>query len=244
MWSCSICTARTTITPMAESAGELKRLMDEGKDASVGVSNFSLAQLQEFAADCPLAAFQPPYNMLQREIEADTLPWCREHDVAVMVYWPLMKGLLAGKLARDHMFPPATAGRSIGCSTATSGRRTTTCSTSSARSPPKPATRSPQLVINWTIHQPGITAALCGAKRPDQIRENAGGMGWRLTPDQLARIDAALKRTRQATNRCGRCEKWMVPGRPFYETLFSDRRFWESIALGSGCKGVATTSPR
>jgi aryl-alcohol dehydrogenase-like predicted oxidoreductase len=47
-------------------------------------------------------------------------------------------------------------------------------------------------VLNWTIHQPGITAALCGAKRADQIRENAGGMGWQLTADDLARIDQAL----------------------------------------------------
>jgi aryl-alcohol dehydrogenase-like predicted oxidoreductase len=48
------------------------------------------------------------------------------------------------------------------------------------------------LVINWTIHQPGVTAALCGAKRPDQIGETAGGSGWRLTAEQLARIDQAL----------------------------------------------------
>jgi aryl-alcohol dehydrogenase-like predicted oxidoreductase len=49
-----------------------------------------------------------------------------------------------------------------------------------------------QLVLNWTIHQPGITAALCGAKRARQIIENAGGMGWQLTPDQAARINSAL----------------------------------------------------
>jgi aryl-alcohol dehydrogenase-like predicted oxidoreductase len=50
------------------------------------------------------------------------------------------------------------------------------------------------LVINWTIHRPGIAAALCGAKRPDQIEENAGGAGWRLSKKELARIDAALAR--------------------------------------------------
>jgi aryl-alcohol dehydrogenase-like predicted oxidoreductase len=51
-----------------------------------------------------------------------------------------------------------------------------------------------QLVINWTIHQPGITAALCGAKRPEQIRETAAAMQWRLTGDELRRIDEALAR--------------------------------------------------
>ena len=57
------------------------------------------------AAVCPIAAYQPPYNMLQRQIEADTLPWCRRRGVAVLVYWPLMKGLLAGKMARDYVLP-------------------------------------------------------------------------------------------------------------------------------------------
>ena len=83
--------------PVAESAGALKDLMDEGKARSIGLSNASLAQLEEFAAVCPLAAFQPHYNMLQREIEADTLPWCREHGVSVMVYWPLDEGPAGGQ---------------------------------------------------------------------------------------------------------------------------------------------------
>jgi aryl-alcohol dehydrogenase-like predicted oxidoreductase len=51
-----------------------------------------------------------------------------------------------------------------------------------------------QLVVNWTIHRPGISGAICGAIRPEQIRDNAGAAGWNLTPDQLAQIDAALAR--------------------------------------------------
>ncbi|HXT57867.1 MAG TPA: aldo/keto reductase, partial [Pirellulales bacterium] len=90
--------------PVAESAGGLRELMDAGKTRSVGVSNATLAELEEFSAVCPLAAFQPHYNMLQREIEIDALPWCQACNVSVMVYWPLMKGLLAGKLPRDHVF--------------------------------------------------------------------------------------------------------------------------------------------
>ena len=90
--------------PVAESAAAFRRLMEEGKTRSVGVSNVTVAQLEEFAAVCPIAAYQPPYNMLQRQIEADTLPWCRARGVAVLVYWPLMKGLLAGKLRRDQGF--------------------------------------------------------------------------------------------------------------------------------------------
>ena len=179
-------------TPLAESAGALKELMDEGKARSIGVSNLSLEQLEQFAAECPVSAYQPRYNMLLRGIERDTLPWCRKRGVSVLVYWPLMKGLLAGKLERNHVFAdgdsrlkyPMFHGDEwlknldlvdrLGEIAAGAGRRVA------------------QLVINWTIRQPGVTSALCGAKRADQIRETAGGAGWELSADQVAQIDQAL----------------------------------------------------
>jgi aryl-alcohol dehydrogenase-like predicted oxidoreductase len=177
--------------PVGKSAAALRKLMEAGKTRSVGVSNVTVAQLEEFAAVCPIAAYQPPYNMLQRQIEADALPWCRAHNVAVLVYWPLMKGLLAGKLRRDQSFAddsrrkyPMFRGKEyqknldlvekLRAIAAESGHTVA------------------QLVVNWTIRQPGITAALCGAKRPEQIRETAGAAGLRLTSDRLARIDQAL----------------------------------------------------
>src|SRR3954468_15906271 len=88
--------------PLADSAAALRKLMDEGKTRSVGISNFNVEQMQEFHAVCPITAVQMPYNMLQRNIEKRTIPWCRERNIAVMIYWPLMKGLLAGKLPREQ----------------------------------------------------------------------------------------------------------------------------------------------
>jgi aryl-alcohol dehydrogenase-like predicted oxidoreductase len=178
--------------PVAESAGALKRLLDEGKTRSVGASNVTLAQLEEFAAECPLSAFQPPYNMLQRQIEADTLPWCIAHNVAVLVYWPLMKGLLSGKISRDQTYGPDDSRRKYPQYQGDEWRKNQDFLDrlrEVARSCGHTVT---ELVINWTIHRPGITAALCGAKRPEQIRESAGAMGWRLRDEQLAAIDAAL----------------------------------------------------
>jgi aryl-alcohol dehydrogenase-like predicted oxidoreductase len=177
--------------PVGESAGALRRLLDEGKTRAVGASNLNLAQLAEFARECPIAAFQPPYNMLQREIEADTLPWCRQRGIAVMVYWPLLKGLLAGKLRRDQSFQrdsrrkyPMFQGDEyqknldlvdrLGAIAASAGRTVA------------------ELVIAWTIRRPGVTSALCGAKRPEQLRETAGAMRWEWTEEQVAAIDAAL----------------------------------------------------
>jgi len=178
--------------PLAESAGELKRLMDQGKTRAVGVSNLNLAQLEEFSAECPLAAFQPPYNMLQRTIEADTLPWCREHGVSVLVYWPLMKGLLAGKLSRDHVFA-ATDGRPKYPMFQGEEWRKNQDFVDRLREIAADAGRTvAQLVINWTINRPGISSALCGAKRPEQIQETAAGADWQLTGEQLSKIETAL----------------------------------------------------
>jgi aryl-alcohol dehydrogenase-like predicted oxidoreductase len=178
--------------PIAESAATIKRFIDEGKVLAAGVSNVDLVQLRAFAAECPVTAFQPPYNMLQRGIEADTLPWCREHGASALIYWPLMKGLLAGKLARDHVFAEGDTRLKYPMFQGDEWRKNQDF-VDVLRGVATAAGRSvAQVVLNWTIHQPGITAALCGAKRPDQIRDNAGAMGWRLSSEQLAQIDAAL----------------------------------------------------
>lgn len=178
--------------PVAESAGALKELLDEGKTRSVGVSNFTIEHLEQFSAVCPIAACQPHYNMLQREIEADTLPWCRQHGVAVVVYWPLLKGLLAGKLPRDHVFQPGDGRAKYPMFQGDEWQKNQDLIDKLRPIAAETGKTVAQLVINWTIHQDGITAALCGAKRAEQNRENAGGAGWRLTDDQLARIDRAL----------------------------------------------------
>jgi aryl-alcohol dehydrogenase-like predicted oxidoreductase len=178
--------------PVYESAGALKQLLDEGKTRAVGASNLSLAQLEEFAAECPLAAFQPPYNMLMRQIEQDTLPWCREHDVAVLVYWPLMKGLLAGKIARDYVFGANDSRHKYPMFLGTERQKNHDLVDQLAVIAQSMGRSVTELVLNWTTHQLGITAVLCGAKRPDQIRECVGASGWRLTSEQLAQIEQSL----------------------------------------------------
>jgi len=178
--------------PVAESAGALRRLLEEGKTLSVGASNLTLPTLQQFVAECPLAAYQPPYNMLLRRIEADILPWCRRNHVAVLVYWPLMKGLLAGKLGRDHVFGPDDNRRKYPMYQGEEYRKNLDLVEKLAAIAGQSGRTVGELVLNWTIHQPGVTSALCGAKRRQQIAENARGAGWQLTPQQRAAIDQAL----------------------------------------------------
>lgn len=180
--------------PLTETAGAFRELLDEGKILSVGVSNFSLAQLQEFAQVLVPNAFQPHYNMLQREIEENRLPWCIEHEVSVMVYWPLMKGLLAGKLPRDHQFDPQDGRQKYPMFQGEEWEKNQDFVDELRTIAEEVGKTVAQVVINWTIQRPGITAALCGAKRPEQIRDNAATMSWQLTPDQIARIDAAIER--------------------------------------------------
>jgi len=178
--------------PIAESAGALKTLLDAGKIRSAGVSNCNVAQLEEFARACPLAAYQPHYNMLQREIEAGELPWCRERGVSVMVYWPLMKGLLAGKLPRDHMFAAKDGRQKYPMFHGEEWRKNQDFLDRLRPIAEEAGATLAQVVINWTIQRPGITVALCGAKRPEQIRDNAAALSWKLTPDQIEHIDAAI----------------------------------------------------
>jgi aryl-alcohol dehydrogenase-like predicted oxidoreductase len=178
--------------PVAESAGALRRLLESGKARSVGASNLTLTQLQEFAAVCPLSAYQPHYNMLQREIELEQLPWCLEHGVSVICYWPLMKGLLAGHLPRDHVFEARDGRQKYPMFHGEEWQKTHDFLDVLRPIAAEAGKTLAQLVINWTIQQPGITVALCGAKRPDQILDNAGGMNWSLTSDQMARVNAAI----------------------------------------------------
>jgi aryl-alcohol dehydrogenase-like predicted oxidoreductase len=176
-----------------ESAGAIRRLIDEGKVRAAGASNVDVAQLQAFSKECPLSAVQPPYNMLQRDIEAELLPWCRQREISVLVYWPLMKGLLGGKLRGNETFEndsrhnyPMFQGEEY--------RKNLALVEDLRAIAAESGHTVAQLVIAWTIHQPGVTAALCGAKRPDQLRETAASADWQLSDQDLARIDEALAR--------------------------------------------------
>jgi aryl-alcohol dehydrogenase-like predicted oxidoreductase len=178
--------------PISESAGAIQRLVESGKTLTAGASNCSLDQLKEFHAICPLAAVQLPYNMLQRDIERETVPWCRSEGIAVTVYWPLMKGLLAGRLSDAQPLDERDSRRNYPMYQGEEWEKNQAFVARLREIAAEAGRTVAQLVINWTIHQPGITAALCGAKRPWQIEETAGAMGWRLTTNQAAAIEAAI----------------------------------------------------
>ncbi len=178
--------------PVADSAGAIRELLDAGKIRAAGASNCDVAQLEEFATVCPISAIQPHYNMLQREIEDDILPWCVARDISVFVYWPLMKGLLAGHLPRNHQFASRDGRQKYPMFQGEEWEKNQDFLDRLRPIAAETGHTLPQVVINWTIHRSGITGALCGAKRPEQIRDTAAAMGWQLTEDQTTRIDQAI----------------------------------------------------
>lgn len=180
-------------TPLEESAAALRRLQESGKVRAVGVSNFeNPEQYEAFHAVCPIAADQPHYNLLQREIEAERLPWCRAHQVSVIVYWPLMKGFLAGKLRREHVWDPRDGRQKYPLFQGEQWRKNHDFLDALRPIADEAGLTLAQLAVVWVLQQPGITSALCGAKRPEQIRETAQAMERQLSPEQLARIAQAI----------------------------------------------------
>jgi aryl-alcohol dehydrogenase-like predicted oxidoreductase len=187
--------------PVSDSAGALRELLDEGKSRAIGVSNFSVAQLVEFHDVCPITAHQPPFNMLQRGIETDTLPWCIEHNVSTVVYWPLMKGLLAGKLSREHVFAAGDGRAKYPMFQGDEWQKNQDLVDELRRIATASGRTVAQVVVNWTIHREGISVALCGAKRAAQIEETSVAMRFVLSDEDNQAIDAALQRRGTAITR-------------------------------------------
>ena len=181
-------------TPLAESAGALGDLMRVGKTRSVGVSNVGLEQLKTFHETCPVTALQPPYNMLQRDIEQEIVPWCLENRVSIVNYWPLMKGLLAGKLARDHKFAAGDGRAKYPMFQGGEWERNQDLVDDLRIIAHKTNLTVAQLSVAWCIYQNGITSALCGAKRDFQITETGGAMTWKYDESVMQQVAEALKR--------------------------------------------------
>lgn len=178
--------------PIEESAGALRRLLDAGMTRAVGLSNAGVDLLARFAAECPLAACQMHFNMLQREIEAEVLPWCRRHDVAMVVYWPLMKGLLAGTMHRGQVFPPTDSRHKYPLFNGAEFERNLDFVDALRPVAARLGVTLTALVLAWTAEQPGITSVLFGATTPGQVAENAGASACALDDDARDAIRAAI----------------------------------------------------
>lgn len=183
-----------TLVPFEETAAELERLRQAGKILAIGVSNFSPEQMEAFSSAAPLAAVQPPYNLFERAIEADVLPYARTHGLQVLAYGALCRGLLSGSMQAETVFvgddlrntdPKFAAPRFAQYLAAVAAL------TDLARERHGKSVLA--LAIRWVLDQ-GPTIALWGARRPGQLAGIDDAFGWKLTPQDLFDIDAILAR--------------------------------------------------
>lgn len=179
-----------TLVPIEEVAGVLAEFQREGKVRALGVSNFSVRQMQEFRRVAPLASDQPPYNIFEREIDAETLPWCAENGVAVLTYSSLCRSLLGGRVHRGMKFEPDDI-RSV--DPKFQEPRFSQYMTAVERLATFARERFGKSIIElaarWVLDRDGVSVALWGAKRPDQLDAVAGVMGWKLDAEAMAEID-------------------------------------------------------
>lgn len=182
-------------TPIADSASAFARLLEQGKVRSVGVSNCSIEQMESFLSVCPITAVQLPMNMLQQDIQEEVVPWCQRRSISVINYWPLMKGLLAGAIRRGHEFDPNDKRLTYEVFQGSAFERAQQLLDLLDVIAAEKGSTVSQVVVNWTVHQPGITSTLCGAKRAWQIEETAGAMRAGLTRSDLDAIDTCIART-------------------------------------------------
>ena len=178
--------------PIEESAGALRGLLEAGKARAIGGSNMTVAQLERFSAECPLAACQMPYNMLQRDIEDAILPWCRRNQVAMVVYWPLMKGLLAGRMHRGRVFSASDSRHKYPMFNGAEFERNLDFVDALRPIAARLQCDLPDLVLAWTAEQDGITSVLFGATSPDQVLANARALACDLDDEARAAIRLAI----------------------------------------------------
>ena len=186
-------------TPVEASMAEMARLHEQGKIRAIGVSNYPtewLGKAEDALRALPhsssLASNQPPYSLLNRSIEKDVLPFCIEHEIGLVVYSPLERGLLTGKVGPDRQFPPGDHRATHKLYTVENRKRVLAALEKIKPICERHHASYAQVVVSWTIHVPGITAALVGARNAEQAEHNAGAMGFVLSEEEQRQVSDAF----------------------------------------------------
>jgi aryl-alcohol dehydrogenase-like predicted oxidoreductase len=173
-----------------EIAEAMLQLYHAGKIRAIGVSNFSVAQMNTFRAVAPLHTAQPPYNLFERGIEADILPYCRRNDIAALAYGPLCRGLLSGRITQDTRFarddirqqdPKFQAPRL--------NQYVSAVQQLDRFARENYGKRAIHLAVRWVLDHDGIAFALWGARRPDQLNAVSDIAGWKIDASAMHEID-------------------------------------------------------
>jgi aryl-alcohol dehydrogenase-like predicted oxidoreductase len=183
-------------TPVAEVADAMRELHRAGKIRAIGVSNFCPAQMDEFRKVAPLHAAQPPYNLFERAIENDVLPYCRERDIALLAYGSLCRGLLSGSMSKSSRFTGDDLRKSDPKFVAPRFEQYLAAVGKLDRfAQDRYGRRVIHLAVRWVLDRGERNIALWGARRADQLAPIADVIGWRIDESAMAEIDRILQET-------------------------------------------------
>ena len=181
------------VAGLEETAVTLGELVDEGLIRHVGVSNFTVEEMESFSAVRPVETLQPPFSLFRRGIEDETLPYCERENIGVLVYGPLAHGLLGGRITPDTTFNEGDwrsanrefkgegFARNLEVSKRLAGyaRDTLGCSL-------------PELALAWVLGRPGITVAIVGTRNADHVAQAVRATELELTEQNLTEIEAIV----------------------------------------------------
>jgi aryl-alcohol dehydrogenase-like predicted oxidoreductase len=183
------------LVSIEESADAMRSLFEQGKIGAIGVSNFSVEQMEQFRRVAPLHVLQPPYNLFERGIEADILPYCRQHKIATFGYGALCRGLLSGRMHADTKFDGDDLRRSDPkFQQPRFAQYLAAVERLDRLAQQRFGKRIIHLAVRWMLDQ-GISTALWGARHPAQLRPVDEVSGWSLDAPAKADIERILRET-------------------------------------------------
>ena len=178
----------TKTVPIGETMGALNDLKEQGKIRSIGVSNFSRAQLQEALEYGQIDSLQPPYSLFWRQVEKDAMSFCAENRITILAYSPMAQGLLTGKFEADHRFETGDVRARNRLFQPDMYPQVQAALSKLRPIAQRKGITLGQLALSWVTSHPG-TCAIAGARNADQAVENAAAGAISLSEDELSEMD-------------------------------------------------------
>lgn len=178
-----------------EGWAAMAELQREGKVRHIGVSNFNVAQMERAQRIAPVETLQPPYSLIDRDIETRILPYCQQHTIGVIAYSPMASGLLSGAMTAQRIANLEQDDWRRNSAQFQEPRLSRNLELASVlrRIGERHHVSTGAIAITWTLRHPAVTAAIVGARRPDQIDETVAAANLDLTGDDLGEIEAFLR---------------------------------------------------
>ncbi len=179
-------------TPVSETMEALELLIKKGKIRAGAVCNYSVELMKEAGKTFKLASNQVPYSMVNRAIENDIVPYCIDKNIGILAYSPLQRGLLTGKIKKEHIFRDGDSRPTTTYFKEPNFSRILKLNEQLMEITYEREITLSQLVLNWTINQPGISCALAGARNATQVLDNVKAVDFNLTEEEIRRISYLL----------------------------------------------------